>query len=91
EDNASARALARQAIALDPDLVLAWRALAASIVTDHVEGWADDPEGSLDTAESAIRRSLTIDPGQPQAHAILGAIMAIRGRHVEALAALERE
>jgi DNA-binding winged helix-turn-helix (wHTH) protein/TolB-like protein/Flp pilus assembly protein TadD len=91
EDNASARALARQAIALDPDSVLAWRALAASIVTDHVEGWTVDPEGSLDTAESAIRRALTIDPGQPQAHAILGAIMAIRGRHVEALAALERE
>ena len=91
EDNASARALARQAIALDPDSVIAWRALASSIVTDHVEGWTDDPEGSLDTAESAIRRALAIDPGQPQAHAILGAIMAIRGRHVEALAALEME
>jgi len=91
EDNASARALARQAIALDPDAVLAWRALAASTLTDHVEDWTDDPEGSLDSAESAIRRALAIDPGQQQAHAILGAIMAIRGRYVEALAALERE
>jgi adenylate cyclase len=91
EDNASARALARQAIALDPDSVLAWRALAASMLTDRVEGWADDPEGSLDAAESAIRRALAIDPGQHQAHVILGAVMAMRGRYVEALAALEGE
>ena len=91
EDIATATTLARQAIALDPDSVLAWRALAASTLTGHLGGWTDDPEASLDIAESAIRRALAIDPSQQQAHAILGAIMAVRGRYVEALAALERE
>lgn len=91
EVNASATALARQAIALDPESILAWRALAASSLADHVEGWTDDPNGALDTAEAAIRRALDIDPQQHQAHGILGAVMAIRGRYAEALAALESE
>ena len=91
EDSANATALARQAIALNPESALAWRTLAASNLADHLEGWSDDPDKSLDTAESAIRRALAIDPGQHQAHTILGAIMAIRGRYLEALAALERE
>jgi len=91
EDSERAIALARQATSLDPESVLAWRTVAASTLTGYLEGWADDPEASLDIAESAIRRALAIDPSQHQAHAILGAIMAVRGRHVEALAALERE
>ena len=91
EDSATATALARQAIALDPDSVLAWRALAELTLTDHLEGWTNDPGGALDAAESAIRRALAIDSSQQHAHAVLGAIMAIRGRYVEALAALERE
>jgi len=91
EDSERAIALARQATALDPDSVLAWRALAASTLTGYLEGWTDDPEASLDIAESAIRRALAIDSSQHQAHVILGAIMAVRGRYVEAMAALERE
>lgn len=91
EDNAQAQALARQAIALDPESLLAWRVLAGSMMLDRVAAWTDDPEGALERAEAAVRRALTINPRQPQINTILGAIMAVRGRYVEALAALEAE
>ena len=91
EDNANAQALARQAIMLDPESLLAWRVLAASNLLDRVEGWTDDIDGALDRAEAAVRRALAINPGYPQIHTILGAIMAMRGRYAEALAALETE
>ncbi|HVE89883.1 MAG TPA: hypothetical protein VNA44_09305, partial [Burkholderiaceae bacterium] len=48
EDNAQAQALARQAIALDPESLLAWRVLAGSIMLDRVALWTDDPEGALE-------------------------------------------
>jgi TolB-like protein/Tfp pilus assembly protein PilF len=91
EDNVSAQALARQSILLDPESLLAWRVLAASILLDRVEGWTDDFDDALDRAEAAVRRALAINPRHPQIHTILGAIMAMRGRYAEALAALETE
>jgi TolB-like protein/Tfp pilus assembly protein PilF len=89
EDNAQAQVLARQAIALEPESLLAWRVLAGSIMLDRVAAWTDDPEGALERAEAAVRRALTINPRQPQINTILGAIMAVRGRYVEALAAFD--
>jgi DNA-binding winged helix-turn-helix (wHTH) protein/TolB-like protein/Flp pilus assembly protein TadD len=91
EDNAQAQALARQAIALDPERLLAWRVLAASILLDRVAAWTDDPEGALERAEVAVRRAIDISPRQPQINTILGAIMALRGRYTEALAAFDAE
>ncbi len=91
EDNTQAQALARQAIALDPESLLAWCVLASSIMLDRVELWTSDLEGALDRAEVAVRRALTINPRQPQMNTILGAIMAVRGRYVEALAAFDME
>lgn len=90
-DNAAARGLALQALAADPDSVLGWRVLAASYLFDRSEGWGADPAGALDRAEAAARRAHAIDPRYPQVHAILGAVMAMRGRYDEALAALEAE
>ena len=89
EDNAQAQVLARQAIALEPESLLAWRVLAGSAMLDRVAAWTDDPEGALERAEMAVRRALTINPRQPQINTILGAIMAVRGRYEQALAALD--
>jgi TolB-like protein/DNA-binding winged helix-turn-helix (wHTH) protein/Flp pilus assembly protein TadD len=91
EDNANAQALARQAISLDPEALLAWQVLAASNMLDRVEGWSADPDGALDRAEAAVRRALAINSAHPQLHTILGAIMAVRGRYAEAVAAFETE
>jgi DNA-binding winged helix-turn-helix (wHTH) protein/TolB-like protein/tetratricopeptide (TPR) repeat protein len=91
QDNAAARALALQALEADPDSVLAWRVVAASFLLERSEAWSADPEGALDRAEVAARRAQAIDPRHPQVHAILGAVMAMRGRYDEALAALEAE
>lgn len=91
EDNTQAQTLARQAIALDPESLLAWRVLAASIMLDRVAVWTNDLEGALEHAEAAARRALTINSRQPQINTILGAIMAVRGRYVEAVAAFDAE
>ncbi|HVE88449.1 MAG TPA: hypothetical protein VNA44_02010, partial [Burkholderiaceae bacterium] len=53
--------------------------------------WTDDPEGALERSEAAARRALTINSRQPQINTIFGAIMALRGRYVEALAAFDAE
>jgi len=91
QDNAAARALALQALEADPESVLAWRVAAATYLFERAEGWGEDPGGALDRAEAAARRAQAIDPHHPQVHAILGAVMAMRGRYDEALAALEAE
>ena len=89
EDNAQAQVLARQAIALDPESLLAWRVLAGAAMLDRVAAWTDDPEGAIERAEAAVRRALTINPRHAQINTILGAVMAVRGRFVEALAAFD--
>lgn len=90
-DNEQARTLAEKAVAIDPESALAWRVLAASVLLGRVAAWADDPDAALDNAERAARRALAIDPRQPQVNAIFGAVMAIRGRFDEALAAFDAE
>jgi Tfp pilus assembly protein PilF len=64
---------------------------AASQLLDRVAAWSEDPDSALDHAERAVRRAIAIDPRQPQVNVIYGAVMAIRGRHEEALAAFDAE
>jgi adenylate cyclase len=91
-DNALARSLAERAVALDPELVLGWRVLGASLLLDRVAAWpGGDAPDLLDRAEFAARRALAIDPLEPQVNTIFGAVMVIRGRFAEALAAFDAE
>ncbi len=91
EHNTEAQALARQAIALDPESLLAWRVLAASTLLDRVEASVDDLDGALERAEAAVRRALKINRRQPEINTTFGAIMAAQGRYAEALAAFDAE
>lgn len=73
-----AAALFREALALDPDLAEAHDGL----------GFVLHAQGDNDGAERALRRSIALAYHQPLAHLHLGAVLAARGRHVEAAAAL---
>ena len=50
QDNAAARKLYEEAIALDPDYGRAYASLAWTYITAYNEYWADDPQAALDKA-----------------------------------------
>ena len=67
-----ARAMANQALALDPDYVFAWVALAWSYWQEVYSGWSKSRENSLIEAEQASQRALDLDPDNADALAQAG-------------------
>jgi TolB-like protein/Tfp pilus assembly protein PilF len=57
-----ARAMVNQALALDPDYVFAWVALAWTHWQEVYSGWSKSREISLTEAEKASQRALDLDP-----------------------------
>jgi tetratricopeptide (TPR) repeat protein len=57
-----ARAMVNQALALDPDYVFAWVALAWTHWQEVYSGWSKSRENSLVEAEKASQRALDLDP-----------------------------
>ena len=47
-------------------------------------------QGDLDGAEKLYREAIAIDPDNATAHANLGYLLALRGRHEEAIGEAER-
>jgi adenylate cyclase len=61
EDSAEALALARKAVALDPDFALGHAMIAVSIDQRISFGWVVDAAGEREEAEHAVRRALELD------------------------------
>jgi tetratricopeptide (TPR) repeat protein len=57
---------------------------------DAYDGWSEDPETSLDTAFRAAERSLSIDPNNPETHALLAMVNLSHRKHDRALAQSEK-
>ena len=74
-------AVARRALALDPDLADAHLALG-QILFQHSHDWAG--------AGRELRRALALDPGNAEAHHVYSLYLAALGRHAEAIASAER-
>ncbi len=66
EDNADARDLYAQAIALDPRYTRAHANLALAHGIDVLFGWADEPEKSIRTGIAAAEEARRIDDSLPQ-------------------------
>ena len=62
-----ARAMAMQALALDPDYVFAWVTLAWTHWQEVYSGWSKSYEKSLTEAEKASHHALAIDPDNANA------------------------
>ncbi len=88
EGNAEAQALFRQAIELDPSMSRAYAGLAHAGYWDVLFGFTDEPEETLEWADEAGRRALTLDDKDPMAHWALGRVRVLRGDLDRAIAEL---
>lgn len=78
-----------QAIALDPDLSLAWAGLAQNYVLQVFNSGVTD--GVLfEKAEAAIKRALELEDQLGEAHAALGRLLQQRGDDIAAELAMQR-
>jgi adenylate cyclase len=91
EANTEAFALAREAIALDPDFALG-HALIADLYTQRWSfGWAVDRAAEAVDAERAARRALELDSNDPEVLASCGQVLVmVLGRLQEGAAYLDK-
>ena len=89
-ENAEARELYRQALALDPRFARAYAGLALTHAMDHRLQANVDSRASLERALELAQAAREIDPGIAEVHWAIGFIHAQARRHAEAIAALER-
>jgi TolB-like protein/Flp pilus assembly protein TadD len=90
EDNAEARRLAEQAVALDTRSSLAHTQLGWTHCLDFVSSWVADRAAALDAAFNAARRAVVLDDADCRARWLLGKVHIYRREFTEARAQLRR-
>jgi tetratricopeptide (TPR) repeat protein len=83
---AKARELFQSAVDADPDYTFALAWIGKTHWFDVRFGFSDSPEASLSTASDLAERALKQNPLEPYAHHVTGAVLALQGRHEEAVA-----
>ncbi len=74
QDNAAARRLYEEAIALDPDYGRAYASLAWTYMSAYAEYWADDPQEALDQALEIALQGVRINPTSHSNRLALGQV-----------------
>lgn len=72
EGMVNARTDFNNAIALDDQFARAYANLALTYIYDHLHGWSDDDELSLQKAHEYADRAIAIDPNLPQVYWVKG-------------------
>jgi adenylate cyclase len=90
EDNALARQLAEEAIALDPGYAMAYLRLGGTHLMDLMYGSSESSRQSLRLAEELVHKALALDANLAEAHAFLGRIYLTKRQHEKAIAEGER-
>jgi adenylate cyclase len=90
QDNAQARRLFEEAIALDSEYVMAYTLLGASYLYDVWRGWSRSPRQSLSQATEQVQKALSMDQTFDMAHSVLGHIYLVKGQYEEAISEGER-
>jgi TolB-like protein/DNA-binding winged helix-turn-helix (wHTH) protein len=80
ENYDAARALFRQALALDRHAVNAWAGIGWSSAVSVLSGWSGSPAQDVATAEAAVVQMLAIDPNHVVAHHVRGVLLRLQGR-----------
>lgn len=91
ETNAQAKRLARQALGIDANCILAWVVLAQACITDVILRLGDNLGESLNEAEKAATTAMALDPGHALVNHPFGVVLAFRGRFEEALGVFEAQ
>ena len=90
ESNERARAMAEEALALDPDYAEAYVRLGRTHLVDYHSGWVPDPAAALRRAIEAAQRALALDPDYPDTYHLLSAIYLYLKRHDDARLAVAK-
>jgi adenylate cyclase len=90
EDNARARKLYEEVIALDPDYAFAYAALAYTHMADIYYGTSKSPKESVGRAIELGQRAVALDESDPMANAFLGYFYTFAGQFDKAVARAER-
>jgi TolB-like protein/class 3 adenylate cyclase/Tfp pilus assembly protein PilF len=83
----AARELLTKAAEADPSLARAWVELAHTY--DLLSSLGVEPERNRALAEAAATRAVSLDPSDPEAHAVYGSSLGLRGDFVRAEAEFE--
>lgn len=84
EDNAQARKLAEEAIALDPNYAEAHVRLARTYLADFHSGWATNRDAALRRSVELAQQALRLDDTYPDTYHLLSAIYLFVNRHDDA-------
>ena len=90
ENNALARKLSEESIALDRDYALAYVSLVATHIVDVFLGSSKSPKDSMKQAIALNKKALALDDSLPNAHSQLGILYAMSRQHDKGVAEAER-
>jgi len=90
EDNALARQIFKDVIALDPQYAAAYQLLGATHWMDVFYGSSKSPKKSLAMAMELNQKAIALDEDCSPAHNQLGWLYAMTGKHEKAIAEIER-
>ena len=88
-DNAEARRLFEEAIALGADWPSAFSGLGQTYAIESLMGWNLDPT-LMDRAAELAQRAIAIDPSHPDAYTLMAQTHLSRGESLQAVAAARR-
>jgi adenylate cyclase len=86
ESNALGKQLAQEAIALDPEYAMAYRALHRTHLVDVWLGTSKSPKQSIAKAMELIQKAIELDATYAEAHGHLGFLFSMIGQHDKAVA-----
>ncbi len=90
ESQIQARHYFSQVISAEPDSPLGYVGEAWSHWYEAFRGWGTDPAKALERSEELVRKALTLDDLNSEAHVMLGAIHCVNGAYEQAIAEGER-
>ena len=90
EDNAKARRLAEEAIAMDPEYAFAYTTLSRTHIVDVWLRTTKSPRESFTTAMDLADKALSIDDSLADAYDILGNILVLKRNYDQGINHLER-
>jgi adenylate cyclase len=90
ESNALGKQLAEEAIALDPEYAMAYRALAGAHMMDVWLGTSKSPKQSLAKAMELVQKALALDDSLAEAHDALAFLYSMKKQYDEGIAEAEK-